>query len=84
MNAVLGNGATYTKRRIMFEFTVGTRFYYKGKLCEVIERGDYHCSSCMFYCESACKNTICQEDLRRDHNWVLFKEVANGKKKEKL
>lgn len=56
----------------------------KGKLCEVVERGDCRCSGCVFYCESACKNTICQEDLRRDHNWVLFKEVADGKKKEKL
>lgn len=38
MNVVLIDGATCTKRRIMFELTVGTRFYYKGKFCEVIKQ----------------------------------------------
>ena len=75
MNVVLIDGATCTKRRIMFEFTVGTRFYYKGKLCEVIEQGNWICRDCVFFRKSAFKEMICNENFRRDHNWVLFKEV---------
>lgn len=62
-------------RKGMFEFNVGNRFYYKGKLCEVIEQGNYSCSGCVFFRKSACKDMICDEDFRRDHKWVLFKEV---------
>ena len=75
MNVVQRNGATYTKRRIMFEFTIGTRFYYKGELCEVIEQGDWICRDCVFFRKSTCKDIICDEDFRRDHKWVIFKEV---------
>ena len=79
MNAVLGNGAMYTKRKIMFEFAVDTRFYYKGKLCEVIEQGNWSCSGCVFFRKSERKEMICDEDFRRDHNRVLFKEVEQSK-----
>lgn len=75
---MLGNGATCTKRSIMFEFLIGTRFYYKNKLVEVKE--NLHgepCSDCVFkpirnnlYCKQNC-----DPDDRHDKKFVIFKEV---------
>ena len=77
MNVVPRNGATYIKRRTMFEFLIGTRFYYKGKLIEVKENLDLPCSDCIFkprrkdfYCKQKC-----DPNDRHDKKYVIFKEV---------
>lgn len=61
----------------MFEFLIGTRFYYKGKLVEVKENLDLPCSGCIFkprrkdfYCKQNC-----DPQDRHDKKYVIFKEV---------
>lgn len=64
----------------MFEFLIGTRFYYKNKLVEVKE--NLHgepCSDCVFkpirnnlYCKQNC-----DPQNRHDKKYVIFKEVKD-------
>ena len=64
----------------MFEFLIGTRFYYKNKLVEVKE--NLHgepCSDCVFkpirnnlYCKQKC-----DPQDRHDKKYVIFKEVKD-------
>ena len=76
MNVVPRNGATYTKRRIMFEFTIGTRFYYKGKLCEVVEPQSERCRECaVSYGFDECMMLDCRPSCRQDGKNVCFKWV---------
>lgn len=64
----------------MFEFLIGTRFYYKGKLVEVKENLDGElCSDCVFkpirnnlYCKQNCDSSE-----RHDGKYVIFKEVRD-------
>ena len=62
----------------MFEFLIGTRFYYKGKLVEVKDntRGESW-SNCIvkpirnnLYCKQNC-----DPSERHDGKYVIFKEV---------
>ena len=61
----------------MFEFLIGTRFYYKGKLVEVKENLDLPCSDCIF--KPKRKNLYCKQNCdpndRHDKKYVIFKEV---------
>lgn len=61
----------------MFEFLIGTRFYYKGKFVEVKENLDLPCSDCIF--KPKRKNLYCKQncdpDDRHDKKFVIFKEV---------
>lgn len=61
----------------MFEFLIGTRFYYKGKLVEVKENLGLSCFDCVFkpkrkdlYCKQNC-----DPNDRHDKKYVIFKEV---------
>ena len=64
----------------MFEFLIGTRFYYKGKLVEVKDNTHGEpCSNCIFkpirnnlYCKQNC-----DPDDRHDGKYVIFKEVRD-------
>ena len=63
----------------MFEFLIGTRFYYKGKLVEVKENPGEPCSNCIFkpirnnlYCKQNC-----DPSERHDGKYVIFKEVRD-------
>lgn len=58
----------------MCELTIGSRFYYKGKLCEVAEFG---CSSknCVFKNTNKCNKAKCSPYQRNDRKQVHFKEV---------
>ena len=61
----------------ILELTIGTRFYYKGKLVEVKENIDLPCSDCIF--KPKRKNLYCKQncdpDDRHDKKFVIFKEV---------
>lgn len=64
-------------RSRMFEFLIGTRFYYNGKLVEVKENLCEPCDNCVFkpirnnlYCKQNC-----DPDERHDKKYVIFKEV---------
>lgn len=72
----------------MVEMTVGSRFYYKDKLCEVVElkgrlcevaelKGGYMCKGCIFLAGTncKCKKSKCYSDERHDGKNVYFKEV---------
>ena len=61
----------------MFEFLIGTRFYYKGKLVEVKENLDESCSNCVFNPKrkDLCCKQNCDPDERYDKKFVIFKEV---------
>ena len=61
----------------MFEFLIGTRFYYKGKLVEVKENLDLPCSECIFKPKRndlSCKQN-CDQSERHDGKYVIFKEI---------
>ena len=61
----------------MVEMTVGSRFWYKNKLCEVVKYNDDGplCGRCEFNGKLKCKKTKCCESERRDGNAVYFKEI---------
>lgn len=61
----------------MVEMTIGSRFYYNDKLCEVVETEiDYSCNRCIFDADAnTCDNTECRASKRHDRKPVYFKEV---------
>lgn len=63
----------------MVEMTVGSRFWYKDKLCEVVETGtesDFVCDRCVFDGGSRkCEKSKCASIERHDGKGVYFREV---------
>ena len=60
----------------MVEMTVGSRFFYDGKLCEVVADFNFACDRCVFNADRyTCENTECRAPKRHDGNAVYFKEV---------
>ena len=60
----------------MIELAIGTRFYYKGRLCEVVEIG--YKLGCCFECDisdSKCDIMSCTPISRHDGKNVCFKWV---------
>ena len=58
----------------MVELTIGSRFYYKDKLCKVIE-GDCSLKGCVFMNIRKFDKAKCCSDERHDGKQVYFKEV---------
>lgn len=58
----------------MIELAIGTRFYYKGKLCEVVEAQADRCRECNVDFD-VCIRLECEHDLRKDGKYVCFKFV---------
>lgn len=58
----------------LIDLPVGTRFYFDGKLCEVVKDG---CclNSCVFKNSNKCNKVKCDSSERYDRNHVHFKEV---------
>ena len=56
------------------ELPIGTRFFYKGRLCEVVETAYDHCSECVMEC-SDCISLVCESEGRQDGKNVCFKLV---------
>ena len=58
----------------MIELIVGSKFYYEGKLYEVVEGG---CSSgnCVFKNSNKCHKINCDSYERYDRTDVIFKEI---------
>lgn len=62
----------------MVELTVGSRFWYKGKLYEVVEsESGYMCRECVFLADGKCKKSKCYSDERHDGKIVYFSEVRS-------
>lgn len=62
----------------MVELTVGSRFWYKDKLLEVVKYEDDGplCGRCVFDTDiRKCRKAKCCESKRRDGNAVYFKEI---------
>lgn len=61
----------------MVEMTVGSRFWYKDKLCEVVEtETDFICGKCIFNTDvRKCRKSKCYSVDRHDGKSVYFKEV---------
>ena len=62
----------------MVEMTIGSRFWYKGKLCEVVKYEDDGplCGRCEFDGnDRKCGKTKCCASERHDGYSVFFKEV---------
>lgn len=61
----------------MVELTVGSKFWYGNKFCEVVEaETDYICGRCVFNTDvRKCRKAKCCASERRDGNSVYFKEV---------
>lgn len=61
----------------MVEMTIGSRFWYKDKLCEVVKEGNgIGCDICVFDEGSRkCEKSKCTIIERHDGNSVFFKEV---------
>lgn len=60
----------------MVELTVGSRFWYKNKLCEVVE-GECALNYCVFKNKNKCDKAKCFFGERHDNKKVYFKEVKN-------
>ena len=58
----------------MIELAIGTRFYYKGRLCEVVEIKYDHCSECVME-YSDCVSLLCEHEDRQDNTEICFKWV---------
>ena len=64
----------------MIELAVETKFYYKGKLCEVSDEECIHCTNCVFTDDLAsCRMFACEQKERKDKTGVFFKRVKNSK-----
>lgn len=61
----------------MFDFSIGTRFYYQNKYVEVTEGyGDHICNKCaLFGNTETCHLICCYACERRDKTAVYFKEI---------
>lgn len=61
----------------MVEMTVGSRFWYKDKLCEVVEtETDFICGKCAFTLDvRKCRKAKCSVVDRHDGKSVYFMEV---------
>ena len=58
----------------MVELTVGSRFWYDGKLCEVVINND--CKGCVFLGKGKkCWKSRCIPRHRHDEKSVCFREV---------
>ena len=62
------------------ELPIGTRFYFRGCLYEVVELGGgkWDCSQCEFdnrYDEAICEVMNCDKSERHDGKYVYFNEV---------
>ena len=68
----------YEYTRKMVDLAVGTEFYYKGKLCKVVELEDphdyYKCSKCSMPLHD-CNTMDCKMASRKDGKSVCFKWV---------
>lgn len=68
----------------MIELAVGTRFYYKGELCEVSDEECRHCRNCVNDNDVAsCRLFACEQRERKDKTGVFFKRVNNLQLKQK-
>ena len=61
----------------MVEMTIGSRFWYKDKLCEVVEtETDFICGKCVFASNvRKCEKSKCNVYDRNDRKSVYFREV---------
>lgn len=68
----------------MVELTIGSRFWYKDKLLEVVKYEDDGplCGRCEFNGKLKCGKAKCCASERRDGNSVYFKEVDNATKEK--
>ena len=62
----------------MVELKIGSRFYYKDKLCEVVE-GGCNLNECVFKGTNKCSKVKCFDYQGIDRIDVIFKEVKNDK-----
>ena len=61
----------------MIDLAVGTRFYYNGKLCKVVEtEHDYKCAECDLSINECC-NMSCGSGAREDGKNICFKWVED-------
>ena len=61
----------------MVELTIGSRFWYKDKLCEVVEEESaFKCIACKIYGDRRmCEKANCSADSRHDGKSICFAEV---------
>ena len=60
----------------MIDLAIGTRFYYKGRLCEVVEPQSERCRECaVSYGFDECMMLDCRPSCRQDGKNVCFKWV---------
>lgn len=63
----------------MIELAIGTRFYYKGELCEVSDRECIHCLNCVNDNDDAsCQLFACAQEERKDKTEVFFERVVES------
>ena len=60
----------------MIDLAIGTRFYYKGRLCEVVEPQSERCRECaVSYGFDECMMLDCRPSCRHDDKEVCFKRI---------
>ena len=61
----------------MVEMTIGSRFYYKDKLCEVVEEDCSGMNGVLNGDVRKCNKAKCHASERHDKKFVCFKEVKD-------
>ena len=64
---------------MVIDLAIGTRFYYDGRLCEVVEAEHECCQECVLAFKE-CNIMECTPKLRQDRKDVCFKYVKNEEK----
>lgn len=59
----------------MVEMTIGSRFYYKDKLCEVVEEDCTGINCVLSGNVRECNKSKCHASERHDKKFVCFREV---------
>lgn len=58
----------------MIELAIGTRFYYKGRLCEVVKMKPEFCEKCVMHSDD-CNMMAYTSMSRQDNTEICFKWV---------
>ena len=73
-------------KRLMISVPIGAKVSLNGKQYECIgieqrKSQRYDCQGCDLYgTDINCNSLHCTGDVRKDGQWVIFKEVKNGRK----
>ena len=67
----------------MIDLPIGTRFYYEGRLCEVVKMEPGFCEKCIM-CSDDCNMMACTSMSRKDNTEICFKWVEDQEENDEV